>query len=253
MAIPVLAYHALDEQRSPISVTPNAFRQQMQALSESGCNVITMGQLVNALKGQQDLPDRSVVITFDDGFESTYRHAFPVLQSFGFPATVFTVAGYCGKSNDWPSQPAGLPRLPLMDWPQIQEMERHGVEFGAHTYTHPRLDQTPASELEREIVHSKKFIEDKLGHSVDLFAYPYGRFDPTSADMVSKTYAGACTTRLGTVTAASDPLALERVEILYVQHPRVMRHLSSRALSWYLDIRRPIRSLASTVLRREWE
>ncbi|MCH8868309.1 MAG: polysaccharide deacetylase family protein [Chloroflexi bacterium] len=253
MAIPILSYHAIDEQRSPISVTPDAFRRQMQALSESRCNVITLGRLVNALRGDGELPDRSVAITFDDGFESTYKHAFPVLQSHGFAATVFAVAGYCGKLNDWPSQPAGIPRMQLMDWPQIAEMERHGIEFGAHTYTHPRLDQTPASDLEREIVHSKHVMEDKLGHAVDLFAYPYGRFNTISADMVGATYAGACTTRLGTVTEASDPLALERVEILYVQHPRVMRHLSGRAFSWYLDIRRPIRSLASAVLRREWE
>lgn len=253
MPIPILAYHAIDEQRSPVTVTPDAFKEQMAALGDSGCNVITLGSLVDAMNGRQDLPDKPVVITFDDGFESTYTHAFPVMQQYGFTATVFTVAGYCGKVNDWPSQPAGLPRLPLMDWPQIQEMERHGIEFGAHTYTHPRLDQTPESELERELVQSKKVIEDKLGHAVDLFAYPYGRFDSKSAEMVGRTYAGACTTRLGTVTTASDRLALERVEIFYVQNPRVMRHLSGRALSMYLDIRRPVRSLASKVLRREWE
>ena len=140
-----------------------------------------------------------------------------------------------------------------MSWQQIRELERHGVEFGAHTFTHPRLDQTPASELEREIVHSKQFIEDKLGHAVDQFAYPYGRFDAASAEVVGSTYAGACTTRLGMVTATSDALAMERVEIFYVKNPLAMRHLSSRAMSWYLGVRRPVRSLASKVLRREWE
>jgi peptidoglycan/xylan/chitin deacetylase (PgdA/CDA1 family) len=252
MGIPVLMYHALDERPSAISITPETFKRQMQALHEGRFQVIPLGQLVHCLRTDMPLPKRSVVITFDDGFESAYTVAFPVLERYGFPATVFLVAGYCGKSNDWPSQPGGVPRMPLMTWHQAQEMQRYGIEFGAHTYSHPRLDQTPYAQLQRELVESRDVIQGKLGRAVDLFAYPYGRYDEASAALAGQTYRGACTTRLSMVKASSDPMGLGRVEALYLHHPKMVRLLSSPAMSVYLGIRRPVRKAASAVLRREW-
>lgn len=253
MSIPVLMYHALDEQRSAISIPPSVFERQMKALHEGGFSVITLSDLVSKLQSGEALPERSVVITFDDGFEGVYTHGLPILQRYGFPATVFLVAGYCGKTNDWPSQPAGIPRLPLSDWPHIQEMERYGIEFGAHTHSHPRLDRLPPDELEREIVESKAIIEDKLGHEVNHFAYPYGRHNDVSAEMVSRTYSSACTTYLSMVTSESNPLALERVEALYLQSPRLVRLLANPAMPFYLGVRRKIRSTATALLHRDWE
>ena len=152
----------------------------MQTLHQRGVNVISLGQLVDGLTNGEPLPDRSVVLTFDDGFENVYQLAFPILQQYGFPATVFLVAGYCGKTNHWPSQPSGIPRLPIMTWEQIQEMDRADIEFGAHTHNHPRLDRVSGSELTLEVVNAKIVLEDHLGHQVDHFSYPYGmrRFIP---------------------------------------------------------------------------
>lgn len=253
MAIPVLMYHALDEQRSAISIPPSTFERQMNALHEGGFNVIPLRELVSKLQAGEELPQRSVIITFDDGFESVYTHGLPILQKYGFPATMFLVSGYCGKSNDWPSQPAGIPRLSLSDWPQIREMERYGFEMGAHTHSHPRLDRVSPAELEREVVESKLVIEDKLGHEVNDFAYPYGRQNTNSAEIVSETYAGACTTYLSMVTSKSDPLALERVEALYLQNPRMVRLLANPIMPFYLGVRRLVRSTASSILGRDWE
>jgi len=252
MGTTVLMYHALDEGRSAISISPATFERQMRLLYQQGFQVVPLGQLVSSLRNSQALPDKSVVITFDDGLESVYASAFPVLERFGFPATVFLVAGYCGKSNDWPSQPPKVPRFPLMTWTQIKELDRHGIDFGAHTLTHPRLDRVPPGELEREVLESKTAIEDQLGHEVSLFSYPCGRCNQASAELVGQAYAGACTTRLGMVTPDSDPLALARVDAYYVQQPQIFRLLSSPLFAMYLGIRRPVRSVASAVLRREW-
>lgn len=252
MSTSVLMYHSLDDRGSVISIAPRDFQQQMDLLHQGAYNVISFGQLVSFLREGRPLPERSVVITFDDGFSSVYTVAAPVLEQYGFPATVFLVAGYCGKTNDWPSQPSGVPRMPLMTWSQVLELEREGFEVGAHTCTHPRLDLVADDALEYELVESKAFIEDKLGHSVELFSYPYGRFSQSSAAIVQQTYLGACTTRLGTVKDKSDPLAIQRIDAHYVRRPQMFKLLSSPALSMYLGLRRPVHSAASSLLNRQW-
>ena len=237
MRIPILMYHALDERRSAISIPPAVFEWQMLALYEGGFQVIPLSRLVHCLRNGSSLPDKAVVITFDDGLESVYTSAFPILERFACPATIFLVADYCGKWSDWPSQPASAPRFPLMTWSQICEMDSHGIEFGGHTFSHPRLDQVPPEGLEHEIVESKSSIEGRLGHSIELFAYPYGRYNEASDSIVRQVYSGACTTRLALAGPESDPLALERVDAYYVQTPLLFRRLSSPMTSMYLSIR----------------
>jgi peptidoglycan/xylan/chitin deacetylase (PgdA/CDA1 family) len=252
MTTTVLMYHALVEDRSAISISPAVFERQMRLLYEGGFQVISLAQLVNSLHSNQVLPSKSVAITFDDGLQSVCISAFPILERFGFPATVFLVAGYCGKSNNWLSQPTSIPLYSLTTWLQIKELACHGVDFGAHTFTHPRLDQVPPQELEHEIVDSQKMIEDQLGHKVSLFSYPYGRCDKASAELVGQVHEGACTTRLGTITGDSDHLALVRVDAYYVQQPQIFQFLSGPIFSTYLSIRPPARSVASSILHRKW-
>ena len=250
--VPILMYHAVHERRSVISIPPALFAWQMGWLHENGYGVIPLSRLVQHLRSGDELPDRTAVITFDDGFESVYTSAFPVLTRYGFPATVFLVPDYCGQSNDWPSQPRTVPRLGLLSWEQIGEMHRHGLEFGGHTLTHPRLDRLAPDEAEREIVGSKAEIEDHLGRSVELFAYPYGRYDAAAETIVRRAHAGACTAHLRLVAPRSDPLALERVDAYYVQDPLLFRAMWNPTFSLYLGLRRPMRAIASAALRRPW-
>ncbi len=249
--VPVLLYHAVEDDGSLIAVSTKQFAWQMRWLHEHGCQVVPLGRLVAALRSHQPLPPRTVVLTFDDGFASVYARAFPILVQYSFSATVFLVTGFCGQRNDWPAQPPGVPRLPLLSWAQVAEMDRHGIEFGSHTQSHPRLDRLPAAAVESEVAGSRAVIEERLGHAVDLFAYPYGRYDPISRSTVGRTYAGACTTRLGRVSCASDPLALERVDVTCLPPP-LFRGVVSSWLTPYLGARRTLRQLAGIALRRTW-
>jgi peptidoglycan/xylan/chitin deacetylase (PgdA/CDA1 family) len=251
--VAILAYHALDENRSVISTPPAIFAWQMGWLHEQGYQVIPLSRLVTCLRNHESPPDRSVVITFDDGFVSVYTAAFPNLARYGFPATVFVVPDYCSKRNDWPSQPAGIPRLALMSWAQIREMSRHGIEFGAHTASHPFLDQLTLAEAEREILSSKADIEQQLGQAVELFAYPYGRFNQMIKQIVSQAFAGACSTELGLVEANSDLFDLKRVEVHYIEQQLLFQSLASPIFSLYLGALRPLRATASAVLQRPWK
>lgn len=239
-------YHALAEGRSPISLAPAMFDWQMRWLYANQYRVLSLNEVVEALQNQTTLPERAVVITFDDGFESIYTHAFPTLSAYGFPATVFLVSDFCGGYNDWPGQPAFIPRYPLLNWPQIREMSQHGIEFGAHTRRHPRLDRLPSAQLLDEIEMGKRMIEDRLGQGIHFFAYPYGCYNHHTKALVSQLYTGACSTQLGMVDLQSDRFALPRIEVLYLNCSYLFQWLERALLfATYLTIRKQLRLLAA--------
>jgi peptidoglycan/xylan/chitin deacetylase (PgdA/CDA1 family) len=246
-------YHALGESASPITTPTAVFAWQMCWLHEHSYQAIPLSRLVRCVRTEDQLPPRSIVITFDDGFASVFTRAYPILAEYGFSATVFLVSDYCGRRNDWPSQPTTVPYQSLMTWTQICEMDRDGIEFGAHSATHPMLDQLAVSDVEREILDSKAKIEDQVGHAIELFAYPYGRYNETVKRVVSRAYTGACSTRLGIVRPGSDPLALDRIEVHCVANLHLFQGLSRPWFSSYLGMRRLLRSAASAILRRPWK
>lgn len=249
---PILMYHALSGEPSAITIPPSTFEWQMGWLHERRYAVVPLSELVKLLRAGERPAGPTAAITFDDGLLSVYTTAFPVLARYRFPATIFIVSGYCGKSNDWPSEPSAAPRLTLLGWSQIREMDRYGFEFGAHTVTHPMLDRLTSDEVAYEVIASKGMIEDSLGHSIELFAYPYGRLNDAVKTIVRHTYLGACGTRLGLAQPGSDPWELARVEVQCLKGRLLFGGLSSPFLPFYLGGRRIVRAASSFVLRRPW-
>jgi peptidoglycan/xylan/chitin deacetylase (PgdA/CDA1 family) len=250
--VPILAYHSIDDEASPISLRPEVFAWQMRWLHDHGYQVVGIAKILGHLRGGQPLPPKAVALTFDDGFESVYRVALPILVQHGFPATVFVVPAHCGGTNDWPGQPAGIPRLPLTTWVQIRELDRMGIEIGAHGLNHRRLDELPAEEGTREILDSKACIEDRLGHVIRYFAYPYGRYNHTAKAVARRTFEAAVTAHLNVSGIGSDPWALPRVDAYYVAKMPIFRLMENHVFRPYLGLRRSFRSLASWALGRSW-
>ncbi len=176
------------------------------------------------------------MITFDDGYQSVYDEAFPVLQRYGTPATVFLTVG-----EKWAAQPGvrlpGLEGRSMLSWQEIREMQRSGITFGAHTLTHPDLTRLPAERVESEICESKAIIEDALSAPVTCFAYPFGRYDRQSCEIVRQHFASACSDTLGLVTADSDRYALERVDAYYLRTDRSFDVVLTRLFPWYIRVR----------------
>lgn len=229
----ILTYHSLDESGSVISVRPEVFARQLAALAGAGVKVVPLTELRAA-------PGPAVALTFDDGFENIARAA-PVLARHRFPATVFLVTDYCGKQNDWPGQWAGAPRLPLMAWSRIRELSAAGIEFGAHTATHPDLTRLDVSQAREEMLSSKRCIEDATGRPVRSFAYPYGAMSAATRALVGEHFQAGCSTRLGYVTAASSPEALERLDVYYLQRPYWFGRLFGIPARSYLAARAALR------------
>jgi peptidoglycan/xylan/chitin deacetylase (PgdA/CDA1 family) len=168
---PVLAYHKItDEFEWGITrVKPESFEQQVKYLDEEGFSSIDVDELLSGIEKK----NRQIIFTFDDGYESVYQNAFPVLKRHGFKAIIFLITGYTGKENLWE---AGFGRkFRHLSWEQILEMKESGFQFGSHTVNHPDLTGLNRKSLEYELRKSKELIEDKLNQEVKSLSYPFGR------------------------------------------------------------------------------
>lgn len=231
-SFPILTFHAVDEQASVISFSPTLFARGMALLHDEGYKTVSLMELTDRFRRNIVPPDRSVVITFDDGYQSVYQEAFPVLQRYGMTATVFLTTG---KKRD--------ERLPSMEgrsmlsWHEIKEMHRAGIAFGAHTLTHPDLTRLPAELLEAEVVGGKRVIEDELGSRVDTFAYPFGRHNNQCRQLVSQHFTCACSDRLGLCRSTSERYAMERVDAYYLRTERLFHMMLTSIFPFYVHAR----------------
>ncbi len=204
---------------------------------------MSVGELVACLRNNARMPERAVSIAFDDGYGNVFTEAYPILQEYGFTATVFLVTDYCGRHNDWPGNLPALARRPLLSWPQIREMRQNGIEFGAHTRTHPNLTLLARPQLLDEIAQSKSEIEDRTGSAVKTFAYPYGRHNNEVRAAVQEHFDGACSTDLGRVGLSSDLYLLRRFDMYYLSRLSLFRKLETAELNAYLQLRQALRGL----------
>ena len=236
-SLTVLTYHSLDTSGSVVSVAPEAFAAQMSALAEAGFRGVSLREALIYREARNAWPERCVALTFDDGYANFYESAAPALARHGFTGTVFVVSGHVGGRNDWDRPPAGLGLRSMLSWSQIVELSSAGIEIGAHTRRHRDLRRLSMPEARGEIVGSRAEIENRLGRSVESFAYPFGHVSPASLEIVKREFRVACTTVLR--RAGGEPLhELPRVDMYYLRAPQRLQRLLDGRLDQYLTIRR---------------
>ncbi|MFE9397885.1 polysaccharide deacetylase family protein [Streptomyces flavidovirens] len=166
-------YHAVGHRPAraayALSVSPEAFAEQMKLLGERGFTPLTTAQLGAAWRGGGKLPERPVLITFDDGYEGVHRHALPALAKHGFASTLFVSTGWLRGPYD-----GGGAIDAMLDWDQVRELAAAGAEIGGHSHTHPQMDQLADDELWSETVRCREILTEELGTRPVSFAYPYG-------------------------------------------------------------------------------
>jgi peptidoglycan/xylan/chitin deacetylase (PgdA/CDA1 family) len=171
--VPILMYHSISENLfgkshpySHINTSPEVFLQQMRCLRQAGYHSIDLNELMSGFETGIDLA-KSVVITFDDGYQDFLTDAMPVLKQCGFTATVFLATGRIQQTS------MRLEGVDYLTWSDVRELHEEGIQFGSHTVTHPDLRCLGPEQIEYELGYSKEVIEQKLGVSVNSFAYPF--------------------------------------------------------------------------------
>jgi peptidoglycan/xylan/chitin deacetylase (PgdA/CDA1 family) len=212
-----LCYHSIHPTLSYASASPETFERHLAWLVER-CEVIPFRGLLAAASAPGDRP--AVAITFDDGYADNYEFAFPLLRKYELDATVFITAGLSEGDPAVQARFQALRASPPaeirpLEWSQAREMRAAGIEFGAHTYSHPNLIRLAREEVATELRRSKEILEDRLATAVDLLAYPFGKpgrqFDRSTVDVARETgYAQAAAVLSRSVRPHDSPLALPR-------------------------------------------
>lgn len=164
----VLMYHHIGhitpaDGQFPFTVTPERFEEQLQMLKKHGFTPIGLDEIQAAARTGQKLPPKPVLLTFDDGHADNYENLFPLLKKHNVKAVIFLITRYIGQEKGY------------MSWDQVRQMQQSGlVQFGSHTLDHARLRKLPQDEILRQLIQSKKEMEDHLGVPCLAFCYPFG-------------------------------------------------------------------------------
>jgi peptidoglycan/xylan/chitin deacetylase (PgdA/CDA1 family) len=221
--VPVLLYHRIaDVPDDPFAVSPQAFAEQAEAIAASGRTPLTISQLADLVRRRARRPDRCVAITFDDGYAETLD-AVAVLRAHGLCATVYLTAGWLGASG-------------MLSVEQVVGLrDRAEVEVGAHSVTHPHLDELRRPQIEAEVTESRAALQ-ALGVTVRSFAYPHGAYDATVRSVVVETgYGSAVAVKNALSHWRDDPWAIARYTVgRSTTTEQVLRLLEGRGapLAW---------------------
>ncbi len=251
MPVPIVTYHSVGESVSSLSTPTSVFEAHLAGFTASGYRTVTMAEVVRWVSRGQHPPTNALVITFDDGYESVYREAWPRLKACNFIASVFLVSDHCGTTSRWPSQPASVHASPLLGWPEAAALAGEGWEMGAHSRTHPPLTVLTPAAIEEEVAGSQRTIRERTGQSVEVFAYPYGAVNGRVKELVRRYFAGAVTTDLGLVARPCDPHLLPRIDAHYLR-PEHIPNLRGAAYRRYLSARQAGRWLRRR-FRQDWD
>jgi peptidoglycan/xylan/chitin deacetylase (PgdA/CDA1 family) len=177
---------------SRLTVSLRSFKRQISWLSQKGYETISLEQLGGYILGQDTLPKRPVIITFDDGYQSVWDYAKPVLDQTGFTATVFLVAQAIGKQNIWDLQKS-IPILPCMDKATCRRLLDDGWEVGSHGLNHYALPELGSKALIEELTGSKNALEQLFNCQVTAFCYPHGAWNKRIQEHVKSIIGGTYT------------------------------------------------------------
>ncbi len=225
--IPVLTYHRFgDNCDSPLCMPSQAFEQQMRYLKDNGYHTVTPDEMLDFLLYRHPLPQKSVWLTMDDGYRSTFRIAYPILKKYGFTATIFIYTDFVQAS-----------RL-AVTWAELREMKAAGFTIGSHSITHSDLTKTRPGEsteafiarVRRELGQSKKIIDKNLGQDTIVLAYPFGFYDRRAINLAHEAgYKLAASVRRGGNPFFANPMALKRDQVL----KRDMATFKSRLITFH--------------------
>ena len=198
----MLYYHSITEPaNNEVTLAPKNLKAQLKYIKDQGYITLTMNELRNYLLNNSPIPEKSIVITFDDGYMDNYINAFPILKELHMDATIFCITSDLDGSY-------------YLSKEAIKEMSDYGIDIESHTVNHPKLDKLTYEEQLAELKDSKKTLESITGKPINSIAYPFGDFNDDSIKAVKNAgYTLAFTTHRGLADRIDNPLKLDRIYI----------------------------------------
>jgi len=222
--VPILVYHNLAPQaKGRMILGAKAFDEQMRYLKAQGYHVISVKDYVEFTSLKRQIPRKSVLLTFDDGFRSFLQYAYPVLKELGFPATLFIYTDYVGAGSN------------ALSWADLKKLAAEGFDIQSHSKSHGDMVRAAGElaaeydrRLESELSQPKAQFQKNLGFTPDILAYPYGRQDDVVAQRTKERgYTAAFTVRRQGSQSFVDPYRVHRMQI----YPEMNMDEFVRALS----------------------
>lgn len=166
-----MVYHKIDPKNEIgiNSISPQRFERQIQFLADNDYRTLTFEDI----RSSNGKSEKSIIITFDDGYDSVYNYAYPLLKQAGYRAVVFPITGYIGEWNHWDANLGGI-RFRHLSVEQIQELSAAGWEIGSHSVNHRPLPYLNSRYLAHELVSSLEFLQTMLNKEIATFSYPFG-------------------------------------------------------------------------------
>jgi biofilm PGA synthesis lipoprotein PgaB len=211
----VLSYHEIAERDQALvpeyAVTPTNFVRQMDWLRNNGYHFVSVNDVLADRDGKKPLPEKAVLITFDDGYQSVYDHAWPIIKMFRIPAVIAVVGNWLEEKDHVNFDGKSVPRAQLLSWDELREMSQSGlVEIGSHSFDlhhglqgNPQGNMQPAATTRRYLPESKRYEDEAtyrqrvqadlkrnndlirryIGKSPRVIAWPYGRYNDIARDI----------------------------------------------------------------------
>ena len=203
----VLNYHKVVDEHMSLSVPLADFEQHMKWLQEYGYTSITPEELYNFIVNGSELPEKPVLITFDDGYKDNYTNAYPIMKKYGFKGTIFVVTGFLGVYDNY------------LTWEQAGELAENGFSIESHTHNHKSMTEASDDDISKELAKSRDTLKEKLGVEADFIAYPTGTYNLHIAELVKEAgYKGAFTIKYDNASRDSNVYAIERVPIFHTEN-----------------------------------
>jgi len=201
--IPILMYHSISyEKGNTLRIPKESFRNQMKYLKDNNYTTLTLDELYAYMKMSKKLPEKSIVITFDDGYKDNYTNAFPILKEFKFKSTVFVITNAIDKDKNY------------LTSNEIKSMDKNNMRIESHTASHEHLDKIPYKDEVTTMTTSKSNLERILGRKINYIAYPYGEYNSDTIKAAKQSgYKLAFSTEFGWINKDNNIYSLGRIYI----------------------------------------
>ncbi|HCQ89937.1 MAG TPA: xylanase deacetylase [Clostridium sp.] len=200
VGVPVLYYHSIQKSgENELMMDPKLFRSHLQWLKDNGYTSLTMEEFYNYIKYNTPVPEKSVVITFDDGYIDNYTNAMPIINEFDFDTTIFMVSDFVGNPN-------------FLTESQLKELEKNKINIESHTANHLELAKLPKEKQREELQQSKDRLNNLLDEKIEYVAYPYGSYNDDTKNTTKEIgYKMGFSTDSGWASGDDDLFSIPRV------------------------------------------